>query len=49
MDLILWVVLGAVAGWIASMIMKTNESQGLMGDVILGIIGAFVGGMIFNF
>ena len=48
MDLILWIVLGAVAGWVASIIMRTNDSQGLMGDIILGIIGAFVGGLLFN-
>lgn len=48
MDFILWIVLGALAGWIASIIMKTDASQGLLGDVILGIIGAFVGGFVFN-
>lgn len=48
MDIVLWIVLGAVAGWVASIIMKTNERQGLLGDIILGIIGAFVGGLIFN-
>ena len=49
MDFLLWIVLGAVAGWIASIIMKTDASQGLLGDIILGIIGAFVGGFVFNF
>lgn len=48
MDFILWIVLGAVAGWIASIIMKTNARQGLLGDIILGIVGAFVGGLVFN-
>lgn len=48
MNILLWIVLGAIAGWIASMIMGTNERQGLIGDIILGIIGAFVGGLIFN-
>lgn len=48
MDIILWIILGAVAGWIASIIMKTDASQGLLGDIILGIIGAFVGGFVFN-
>lgn len=47
MDIVVWVVFGAIAGWIASMIMKTN--QGLMMDIILGIGGAIVGGLIMNF
>jgi len=48
MNFILWIMLGALAGWIASIIMKTDASQGLLGDIILGIIGAFVGGFVFN-
>ncbi len=48
-NFILWIVLGAIAGWVASIIMKTDASQGLMGDIILGIIGAFIGGLVFNF
>jgi len=47
MDILLWIILGALAGWIASMIMKTGH--GFIGDVILGIIGAFIGGFIMNF
>ncbi len=46
MDILLWIVLGALAGWIASMIMKS--SHGVLMDVILGIIGGFVGGFIMN-
>lgn len=48
MNIILWLVLGAVAGWIASLVMGTNRSQGLIGDIILGVIGAFLGGFLFN-
>ena len=48
MNIILWLVLGAVAGWVASLIMGTNRSQGLIGDIILGIIGAFLGGFLFS-
>jgi len=48
MNIILWVILGAVAGWIASMIMKTNSNQGTVTDIILGILGAVVGGVVFN-
>lgn len=46
MGFILWLVLGAVAGWIADLIMKSDH--GLLEDVILGIIGAFIGGLLFN-
>jgi len=44
MNILLWVVLGGLAGWIASIIMKRNEQQGIFGDIILGIVGAVVGG-----
>ncbi len=48
MGILLWVVLGALAGWLASIIVKTDSSQGFFGDVILGIIGAVVGGFVMN-
>ncbi len=43
-DFIIWIVVGAVLGWIASIIMQTNDRQGLIADIIVGIVGAFVGG-----
>lgn len=46
MNILLWIILGAVAGWIASIIMKS--AHGLLEDIILGIIGAFLGGFIMN-
>lgn len=46
MGIILWIVFGAIAGWIASVIMKTNYSQGTLSDIILGIVGAVVGGFM---
>ncbi len=46
MNIILWIVLGALAGWIASMIMKTP--QGLLMDIVVGIVGAFIGGFLFS-
>ncbi len=48
MEILTWLILGLVAGWIASMIMGTNENQGPLMDIILGIVGAFVGGFIFS-
>jgi uncharacterized membrane protein YeaQ/YmgE (transglycosylase-associated protein family) len=47
MDILLWIVLGALAGWIAGMIMKSDHS--IIEDIVLGIIGAFVGGFVMNF
>lgn len=48
MNIIIFLVFGAIVGWLASVIMKTNDSQGILGDVILGIVGAFVGGYLMN-
>lgn len=46
MGILLWIIFGAIAGWIASVIMKNNSNQGTMFDIVLGIIGAIVGGFI---
>jgi len=46
MNIILWIILGAVAGWLADIIMKSNH--GMFEDIVLGIIGSFVGGFILN-
>lgn len=43
-----WLIVGAIAGWLASMVMKTNKRQGLLLDIVVGIIGAFIGGFVFN-
>lgn len=48
MDILAWVVFGAIVGWFASVLMKTNRSQGLLMDIVLGIIGAFLGGLVMN-
>jgi uncharacterized membrane protein YeaQ/YmgE (transglycosylase-associated protein family) len=46
MGIILWLIFGALAGWIASMIMGTNRSQGLLLDIVMGILGALIGGFL---
>lgn len=43
-----WLIIGAVAGWLASIVMKTNAQQGFLLDIIIGIVGAFIGGFLFN-
>lgn len=49
MDVLLWIVFGALAGWIASMIMKTNAEMGALSNIIVGIVGAFIGGFVVRF
>ena len=44
MGIILWIVFGALVGWIASLIMKTDSQQGLILNIAVGIVGAFIGG-----
>jgi len=49
MSILLYLVLGGLAGWIASMIMKTDSEQGTLFDILLGVVGGFVGGMLMGF
>ena len=48
MGLILWLIIGGVIGWIASMIMRTAAPQGIFLNIIVGIVGAFIGGLILS-
>ena len=41
-----WIFFGALAGWVASLITGTNDRQGCLIDIIVGIAGAFIGGVI---
>ena len=43
-----WIIIGALAGWLASIVMHTNARQGLLMDIIVGIVGALIGGFLFN-
>lgn len=45
-NFIIWIVVGALIGWVASMIMGTNARQGLLLDIIVGIVGAFLAGLL---
>ena len=49
MGVLLWIIFGALAGWIASLIMKTDAEQGAFLNIIVGIIGAVLGGWLMNF
>ncbi len=48
MGYIAWLVLGAFAGWLASMLMGKNSEMGAFANITVGIVGAFIGGFIFN-
>lgn len=49
MGIIAWIILGALAGWIASLFMNTNDEQGAIANIIVGILGAVLGGVIMGF
>lgn len=46
MSIIIWLVMGGLVGWIASMIMGTNAQQGIILNVVVGIVGALIGGWL---
>ncbi len=46
MSIVIWIIVGALAGWVASMIMKTDAQMGALANIVVGIIGAFVGGWV---
>ncbi|WRS28480.1 GlsB/YeaQ/YmgE family stress response membrane protein [Oscillospiraceae bacterium MB08-C2-2] len=49
MGIIGWIIIGALAGWIASMITGNNREMGAGKNILVGVIGAFIGGLIMNF
>ena len=49
MNILLWIIFGGLAGWIGSLVARTNESQGLILNIVVGIVGAFLGGFLFSF
>jgi uncharacterized membrane protein YeaQ/YmgE (transglycosylase-associated protein family) len=46
--IIVWLVVGGIVGWLASLVMRTDAQQGVLLNVVVGIVGAFIGGMIFS-
>ena len=49
MGLIAWIILGGLAGWVASIFAGTNARMGALANIAVGILGSVVGGWIFNF
>ena len=47
-NFILWLVFGALVGWLASIVMRTDAQQGALLNIIVGIVGAFIGGLVFS-
>ncbi len=45
-NLIIWAIFGGLAGWIASLLMRTNDQQGTVANIVVGISGAMIGGFI---
>ena len=45
MGILSWILFGALAGWVASLVAGTNRRQGLITDIIVGVAGAFLGGI----
>jgi uncharacterized membrane protein YeaQ/YmgE (transglycosylase-associated protein family) len=48
MNLLLWIIIGGIIGWVASMIMGTDDQQGTLLNVVVGVVGAFVAGLLLS-
>ena len=48
MNLIIWLLIGALVGWLASMVMRTDAQQGAILNIVVGIVGALIGGFLFG-
>lgn len=47
-NFILWLLFGALVGWLASLVMRTDAQQGALLNIVVGIIGSFIGGFLFS-
>lgn len=48
MNIIIWLVVGGIIGWLASLIMRTDGQQGIFLNIVVGIVGAFIGGLLLS-
>ena len=48
MGFLIWLVVGGVVGWLASLVMKTDAQQGIFLNIVVGIVGAFLGGLLIS-
>ncbi len=47
-QLIVWLIIGALAGWLAGILIKGRKGYGLLGNILIGLIGALIGGVLFD-
>ncbi len=48
MNFIIWLIIGGVIGWLASIVMRTDGQQGIILNVVVGIVGSYIGGFLFG-
>jgi uncharacterized membrane protein YeaQ/YmgE (transglycosylase-associated protein family) len=48
MGLIIWLIVGGIVGWLASLIMRTDAQQGIILNIVVGIVGAVIAGLLFG-
>lgn len=48
MNFLIWLIVGGVVGWLASLIMRTDAQQGILLNVVVGIVGALIGGWVIS-
>ena len=48
MGIVSWLIFGAIAGWLASLIAGENAEQGWLGNIVVGIVGAVIGGFLYG-
>jgi len=47
-NFIVWLILGGIIGWLASLVMKTDQQQGIFLNIVVGIVGAMIGGLVIS-
>ena len=48
MGFLIWLIVGGIVGWLASLVMRTDAQQGMLLNIVVGIVGAFLGGLIIS-
>jgi uncharacterized membrane protein YeaQ/YmgE (transglycosylase-associated protein family) len=48
MNFLIWLIVGGICGWLASLVMKTDANQGILLNIVVGIVGAFIGGLVIS-
>ena len=48
LGIIIWIVIGGIIGWLASIVMRTDAQQGILLNIVVGIVGAFLAGLVLS-